>query len=48
MIARLGLLVRELDAARGTGTAAREARWLTFIIFAAPLLLLGIAIIAGD
>lgn len=48
MIARLGLLIRDLDAARGPGTAAREACWLTFIVFAAPLVLLGIAIVAGD
>jgi len=37
-----------LDAEFGPGHAAREARWLTFIGLAAPVVLLGLAIIAGE
>lgn len=48
MIARIRTIVREFDAAFGPGAAAAETRWLIVITPAAPLLLLGLAILLGE
>lgn len=48
MIARIRNLVAEFDAEFGPGAAAAETRWLIAIANAAPLLLLGLAILLGE
>ena len=48
MIARIRNLVAEFDAEFGPGAAGAEARWLIVIAHAAPLLLLGLAILLGE
>ncbi|MCU0946788.1 MAG: hypothetical protein MUF47_00840 [Porphyrobacter sp.] len=48
MIARIRTIVCEFDAEFGPGAAAAETPWLIFIAHAAPLLLLGLAILLGE